>query len=265
MDKLNVLITGAASGIGRATAEYMAKRGHRVFALDINGCDEYDGIRAFRASITDEAGLTAVRDTLMSEGITLDAILCIAGVHKMASLVESDYAQMKRLLDINLSGTMLTNRVFHSILAPRGRIVILTSEVAAYDPVPFNGLYNISKTALECYAQALRQELNLLGQTVVTVQPGAVETPLQGSSIDATEALAENTELYKKQASRFSCVVRKFMGKPIPPSKIAPVIYKAATAKRPRLTYSKHRSPGLVLLNLLPKRLQCFIIKLILK
>ena len=183
----------------------------------------------------------------------------------MASLVESDFAAMKRLLDVNLEGTMLTNRVFHSLLKENGRIVILTSEVAAYDPVPFNGLYNVSKTALECYAQALRQELNLLGQKVVTVQPGSVETPLQGSSIGATEALAEKTVLYKKQASRFSTIVRKFMGKPIEPEALAPVIYKATTAKHPRLTYAKHRSLGLFLLNLLPKRLQCFIIKAILK
>jgi len=146
----------------------------------------------------------------------------------------------------------------------KGRIVILTSEVATLDPMPFNGLYNISKTALECYAQALRQELNLLGQSVVTVRPGAVATPLAKGSKDSTAALAEKTELYKKQAKHFSSIVEKFTGKPMPPERLAKTIYKASTARHPRYSYSKHRNPGLVLLGILPKRAQCFVIKLLL-
>ena len=83
----------------------------------------------------------------------LDAIINIAGIHKMASLVESDYPEMKKVVDINLCGTMLVNRVFHECLAANGRVVIVTSEVAAFDPMPFNGLYSVTKTALDAYAQ----------------------------------------------------------------------------------------------------------------
>jgi NAD(P)-dependent dehydrogenase (short-subunit alcohol dehydrogenase family) len=130
--------------------------------------------------------------------------------------------------------------------------------------MPFNGLYNVSKTALECYAQALRQELNLIGQKVVTVLPGAVETPLSASSVPATERLAAETRLYTRHAQSFAALVEKFKGKPIPPEKMAKTVLRAATAKHPRLSYSKHRNVGLVLLSLLPRRMQCAIIKLIL-
>lgn len=261
---MNILITGAASGIGFAAAEYFAERGHTVFGIDVSPAAERENFRSFVADITDENSLLCVREYLLQNSIVLDAVLNIAGVHMMASLVESDYNRMKKVIDINLSGTMLVNRIFHQCLKPKGRIVIVTSEVAGFDPMPFNGLYNVTKTALDCYAQALRQELNLIGQTVVTVRPGAVETPLSSGSVKATADLAENTVLYKKQAKNFSGIAAKFMGTPIAPRKLAALIYKATTAKFPKLIYQKHRNLGLVLLNMLPKRWQCAVIKLLL-
>jgi len=261
---MNFLISGAASGIGKAAAEYILAKGHTVYGIDLVHAGQREGLHSFAADITDEAALCEIRDYFIREGITLDVIANIAGVHMMASLVESDYGRMKKLVDVNLGGTMLVNRVFHPCLAEAGRILIVTSEVADFDPMPFNGLYNVSKTALESYAQALRQELNLIGQKVVTVQPGAVETPLSSSSVKATRTLAETTALYKRQASRFSGLAAKFMGTPIAPEAVAKLVYKAATAKRPALRYRKHRNIGLVLLNILPKRCQCAVIKLLL-
>ena len=257
---MQVLITGAASGIGRATAELLLQNGHRVYGIDVQSAQGKFPI--YCADITREDQLLAVKEQL--QDVRLDAIINVAGIHKMVSLVESDYDQMKKVVDVNLTGTMLINRVFHSLLAPKGRIVIVTSEVAGFDPMPFNGLYNVTKTALDTYAQALRQELNLLGQKVVTVRPGAVGTDLCRGSVAATRALADTTELYQKQAKNFSAIAAKFMGKPISPEILAKLMYKAATKRRPKLTYKKHRNIGLVLLNLLPKRWQCGLIKFLL-
>lgn len=262
---MNVLITGAASGIGKATADLFLSQGHFVYGIDVAPMAQQERFSGFSADITDESSLLGIRDQFLAKGIRLDAIINIAGIHMMASLVESDYPQMKKVVDINLCGTMLVNRVFHGCLAENGRILIVTSEVAAFDPMPFNGLYNVTKTALDTYAQALRQELNLIGQKVITIRPGAVETPLSGGSVKATRDLAGTTVLYQKQAKNFSFFAAKFMGKPIPPRKLAALICKAATAKHPRIIYQKHRNPGLVLLNLLPKRWQCAVIKLLLR
>lgn len=265
MRQLNLLITGAASGIGRAAVERFLRDGHRVFGIDITETPAREGYLGFRADITDPDALTAVSEHFIQNDITLDAILNIAGIHMMASLVESDYARMKKTVDINLSGTMLVNRIFHRNLAEHGRIVIVTSEVAGFDPMPFNGLYNVTKTALDSYAQALRQELNLIGQKVITVRPGAVETPLSGTSMDATRQLADSTQLYRKQAGRFAGLAARFMGTPIKPEVLAGILCRASLSKHPRLLYKKHQNPGLVLLNLLPKRLQCAVIKRLLE
>ncbi|MBO7292390.1 MAG: SDR family NAD(P)-dependent oxidoreductase, partial [Clostridia bacterium] len=223
-----ILVTGAASGIGRAAAAYFAERGYAVLALDILEAPPAPGIRPFRADVTSEAELSSVRDALAAEGVVLDVILSVAGLHRMASFVEGDPEVIRRLLDVNLLGVVLTNRVFHSLLAPRGRIVIVTSEVATYDPLPFNGLYTVSKCALESYAQALRQELALLGQTVVTVRPGAVETPLVGGTVAAAERLECETRLFRREAVHFTRLTARFMGTPMKPERLAPTIFRAA-------------------------------------
>lgn len=263
--KKTVLVTGAASGIGRACADRLCANGHTVISADKREPQGEVAYRFFKCDITDDESLRRVRDELRDGGIELDAMICVAGIHAMASLVECDTDIMKRLVDVNLLGTMRTVRCFHGLLKPNGRVIIVTSEVASYDPMPFNGLYNVTKTALECYAQALRQELNLIGQRVVTVLPGATETPLADSTTESTVKLTENTELYKDQAGKFLGIVNRFKGTPVKPEVIAAVIERAALVKRPRISYAKHRSPGLVLLSALPRGVQCSIIKLLLR
>ncbi len=262
---MNLLITGAASGIGQAVAKHFMECGHTVYGIDLTNTESHSNYLGFTADITDEDSLQNVRKYLLENNITLNAILNIAGIHMMASLVESDFSKMKKVVDVNLSGTLLVNRVFYDRLAKHGRIIIVTSEVAAFDPMPFNGLYNVTKTALDTYAQALRQELNLLGQKVVTIRPGAVETNLSTASMKATRALADTTVLYRKQARNFAGLAAKFMGKPIKAEVLAALIYKATTANHPKLIYSKHPNIGLVLLSALPKRTQCNVIKLLLR
>ena len=262
---MNILITGAGSGIGQAVAKYFTALNHAVYGIDIKYIDGQNLTAPLIADITDEKQLNELKERLLQESVRLDAIINIAGIHKMASLVESDFNAMKRVIDINLCGTMLVCRIFHSLLKEKGRVIIVTSEVASLDPMPFNGLYNVSKSALDCYAQALRQELNLIGQRVITVRPGAIKTPLCSGSLTDAERLANETELYKNQAHKFLGITKKFMGTPMAPERLSKIIYKATVKKRPKLIYQKHRNPGLVLLNLLPKRVQCFVIKTILK
>ncbi len=262
---MNVLITGAESGIGFAVRDELRRRRDTVYSIDIStGCDAGEDDRAFTLDVTDEGAMLALAGRLSEQRTELDAIVIAAGIHRMLSLAEDDFSQMRRLVEVNLVGAILTVRAFHKLLKPEGRIVIVTSEVAGVDPLPFNGLYSTSKVALEAYAKALRQELGLIGQRVITVRPGAVRTPLAHSSVEATRLLAERTVLYRKQAHKFSRIAASFMGEPISPEVIARVVLKALTSKSPRLTYTKHMNAGLWLLGILPTRLQCFIIRALL-
>lgn len=261
----NILVTGAASGIGKATTEILLKKGYNIFAIDIVKIEDSNKLKSFICDITNDDQIKFVTEYLKKENIILDSIINVAGIHKMASLVESDYSDLKKLIDINLLGTMDINNKLYPFLEKKGKIVIVTSEVAAFDPLPFNGLYNISKTALDSYAQALRQELNLLNQKVITIRPGSIKTPLSDGSLTDTEKLANNTVLYKEQASKFLKLTKKFMGKTIEPLKVGKLIVKVIEKKRTKFIYKINSNFLLSILNILPKRMQCFIIKKILK
>ena len=260
----HVLITGVSSGIGEKTKDIFLANGYFVIGLDIKETNETNNFKFIKTNITNESDVLNVSNYLVTNNIELDAVINIAGIHKMSSLVEDDFNNLKKVIDINLLGPMLINNKLHKYLKPKGKILIITSEVAGLDPLPFNGLYSVSKIALENYAQALRQELNLLNQKVITIMPGAIETPLQEGSLKATSDLSDKTVLYKNQSKKFLKITKKFMGKPLKAEKLARKIYKITIKKRNKLTYKIHRNLGLVLLNLLPKRLQCMIIKKIL-
>lgn len=260
-----VLITGAASGIGKAVKNYFLNKGYFVIGLDIIKMADEENLDSYVVDITNQEELERIKELIERDHPTLDAIINIAGIHKMASLVENNFNDLKSVININLLGTILINNIFYSTLSSNGRIIIVTSEVANLDPMPFNGLYNISKTALDTYSQALRQELNLLGQKVITIRPGAIETPLSKASLKDTERLAQKTILYQKQAHRFLKLTLKFIGKTLKPEKLAKLIYKATTKKHPKLVYKINHNLWLVLLNILPIRLQCWIIKSLLK
>lgn len=263
-EQKSVLITGAASGIGAASADYFIAMGYTVFGVDRTPMPARDGLVPFVADVTRGEELEAVRATLAAQGVTLSAILPMAGVHAMASLVEGDVDKVMRVMEVNFFGALLAVRALHSLLAERGRVVILTSELATCDPLPFNGIYNVSKVALESYAQALRQELGLLGQRVITIRPGAIATPLAGGTVKAAEELAAATTLYTAEAPRFARLTARFLGRPLAPERLAATVFRATTARHPRLSYTRHRHPGLLLLSLLPLRMQCFVVKCLL-
>ena len=262
---MKILISGTANGIGEAIKNIYLSNHHEVYGIDVIKQNKEDNFYPFLSDITDINSLESISEQFKKQNIIFDIIINVAGIHKMSSFVEGDFSNIKKVIDVNLIGTIAFNFVFHKFLAKDGKIVIITSEVANMDPMPFNGLYNVSKTGLDCYAQSLRQELNLLNQKVVTFRPGSIETKLSANSIPDTEKLANETILYKKEGRKFANIVKKFIGKPLPVKKLANKIYKVSSKKNPKYIYKIHRSAGLVLLNMLPKRVQCFIIKSLLQ
>lgn len=259
-----VLITGVASGIGYATLKEFINKGYYVIGIDIKKVDHIDNVIFFKADITKNEDLNHVSNYLITNNIYLDMIINIAGVHNMLSLVENDYDDIERILNINLNGPIRVNNIFHKHLKKDGRIIIITSEVASFAPLPFNGIYSVSKIALDAYAQSLRQELNLLGQKVITIRPGAIKTPLEASSKELTNRLINETNLYKKESVHFLSLVNNFAGRALDVDKFAKYIYKVSNKKHPKLIYKKHQNLGLFLLGILPKRLQCLIVKMLL-
>jgi NAD(P)-dependent dehydrogenase (short-subunit alcohol dehydrogenase family) len=262
---MNVLITGALGGIGKAVTNYLVKKGLTVYAIDVlDDCDIL-GVYYYKCDITDKNSLNSILDKLKASGVILDAIINVAGIFYIDSFIEISDENLKKIFDINLMGAMLVNKTFYPLLSKKGKILITTSEVAPLSPMPFNAIYNTTKTALETYAKGLRQELNLLGQKVISIRPGAFNTSLSQGALVKTKELQDKTTLYKKQSNKFYRLVKGFMGTPKNPDKIAKTYFKALTSKKNKIVYKKNTNKLLKLLSIFPDRLQCFIIKLVLK
>ena len=260
-----ILITGAAGGMGRATVSLFQKQGWRVLALDRVAIEQEENITPIVADLTDE---TSVQKAVVAVGeLTqkLDAILHFAGVYMLDSLIEMPTEAYDRIFDINVRGVYLVNKYFLPLLSEGSRIVITTSELAPLDPLPFTGIYAITKAALDKYAYSLAMELQLRDIKVSVLRAGAVETGMLGASTAALDRFCENTKLYSCNAKRFKGIVEKVEARCVPPARIAEKCARILQKRTPKFTYCINRNPLLLMLNILPKRLQLWIIKQVLK
>ena len=260
-----VVITGAFGGMGRATALALSELGLRVFALDRVTEDLGEGITPIRTDVTDEQSVSRAVATVSAETDRIFAIIHFAGIYMLDSLVEMDTQDFERIFKVNLEGVFLVNKLFLPLLDSGSRIVITTSELAPLDPLPFTGIYAVTKAALDKYAYLLRMELQLLGISVSALRCGAVDTGMLGASMEALDRFVGKTELYSCDAARFKSIVQSVEARSVPCEAIAKKVTRVLGKKKPRFAYAINRNPLLLLFNLLPKRMQLWIIKRILK
>lgn len=259
-----ILITGAYGGMGKKTAELFSKNGYTVYALDKNVGDREDNIIPIKTDITDEKSIEKAFLEVKNQADSLYAIIHFAGVYMLDSLVEMESDSFKKIFDINVTGVFLINKIFLPLLKDGSRIVITTSELAPLKPLPFTGIYAVTKSALDKYAYSLKMELQLLNISVSVLRAGAVSTGMIKTSTDELDKFCQKTKLYSFSGKRFKDIVNKVEARNIAPEKIAQKMYKIVKKKNPQFKYSINRNPLLLLLNLLPEKLQFYIIKRIL-
>ncbi len=236
-----------------------------MFALDRVAVEQEENITPIVADLTDEI---SVQKAVVSVGQMiqkLDAIIHFAGVYMLDSLVEMPTDAYDRIFNINVRGVYLVNKYFFPFLKEGSRIVITTSELAPLDPLPFTGIYAITKAALDKYAYSLAMELQLHGIKVSVLRAGAVETGMLGASTTALDRFCENTKLYSCNAKRFKRIVDSVESRCVPPTKIAEKCARILEKRTPKFAYSINRNPLLLMLNILPKGLQLWIIKQVLR
>ena len=261
----DVLVTGAYGGMGRAIVKALCERGYRVLALDKDTDEPQENVIPIKADITSPEQISAAYHCATQHTNTLFAIVHLAGVYMLDSLAEMSNHDFDRIISINLRGAFLINKTFLPLMKSGGRIIMVTSELATVDPLPFTGIYTVTKSALDKYAYSLAMELQLKGIRVSVLRAGAVSTDMLGVSTAALDRFCKNTKLYTCNADRFKKIVEGVEARSIPPQRLAKKAISLLEAKRPPFARSINRNPLLVLLSILPKRLQLFIIKAILK
>ncbi len=261
----NILVTGATGGMGSAISKSLIAKGYRVFGIDYKEGEKIEGLHFYNCDVTDSDSIGKVMEEIKAFTPVLDAIVHTAGIYDMDSLIEMSEERFIRIFDINFFGVFRVNKIFAPMLQKGSRIIITSSELAPLDPLPFNGIYGITKSVLEKYAFSLRMETNLLGIPVSIIRPGAVNTGLLDASTKAISRFVENTRMYKCNAQKFGKIVDSVESRHIPAQKIADLVLDALESKHPKYLYNINRNPLLRILNALPDKMQVEILGIILK
>lgn len=181
-----VLLTGAGSGIGQATALRLVAEGAAVFAVDASkeglagtlaAASGPGRVVAHVADVSDEAAVVAAVDAAVAELGLLDALVNVAGIHRTTPIERLTVEDLRALFDVNVVGTALFCREALRHLAPGGVIVNTASSSAAHGN-PFMTAYSATKGAVLAFSLSLASEVIGRGIRVVVVSPGSTATPL---------------------------------------------------------------------------------------
>lgn len=261
----NILIIGALGGMGVATSKKLINEGYSVYGLDIKDSSNIEGLHYFKCDITSNESIHNAFININKEINELYAIITLAGIYFMDSLLEISDEKFKKIIDINVLGNQRIIKEFFPLLKSGSKIVITTSEVATLDPLPFNGIYSMSKALLEKYAYSLRMEVNLFGIKVVTLRPGAVNTNLLNDSTSSLEEMVKSTQIHKESSLKFKGIVNSIESKAISVEKLANKISKILKKKKPKFVYRINNNFLLKIFNALPDHLQVWLIKKLLE
>jgi NAD(P)-dependent dehydrogenase (short-subunit alcohol dehydrogenase family) len=243
-DTRNVLVTGASTGIGRATAEHLKRRGFHVIAgvrKEADGKELADlGIEIALIDVTDEATIAATAKQVGDRplaGLVNNAGISIGGPMEFLPI-----DKLRQQLEVNVIGLVATTQAMMPALRlATGRVVNIGS-VAGRVASPFVAPYNASKFAVEAITDAWRQELAPWGIKMIVIEPGSVSTPIwtKGAEqvAEARETLpVEALEKYGKAMSAFDGILARMDRMGIEPVKVAQLVEKALTARSPRARY----------------------------
>jgi short-subunit dehydrogenase len=190
-----VLVTGASSGIGAASARLFGAEGASV-ALAARGvqalervADEIRGkggtARVFPADVSDPARCADVVEAVARELGGIDVLVNNAGWNKRGAVEQRDPADLAAIIQVNLIAPIVLSRLAIPHLRRRGRgAIVNVASIAGQVPLPFEAAYCASKFGLRAFSFALRDELEGSGITVSAVSPGPVDTPFIGNEID---------------------------------------------------------------------------------
>ena len=260
-----VLISGSSGGMGLATVKKLIENGYFVFGVDIKETEYHnENFRFIKTDIRDIKSIESAYEEVRKITDEIDAIINMSGIYDLNSLIEISEEDFIKIFDINVFGAYRLNKVFSSMLVDKGKIIITSSELAPLYPLPFTGIYAITKKTIEGYADSLRMELQLLDKYVSVIRPGAVDTTLLDVSTEKVKEFTNTTTHYQYNSERFKRIVDKVESRKVSPEKIANLALKILKKKKPKYVYKINRNPLLLIFNILLKRMQNHIIKRIL-
>ncbi len=183
-----VLITGAGTGIGRATATALAAHGHRVFGTSRDPARAgVQGIEMVAMDVTVGTSVTTGVAAILERAGRIDTLINNVGYVLLGSAEETNFAEFSAQLDTNFLGAVrVTAAVLPTLRRQRRGKIVNISSLGGLAALPYTSAYAASKFALEGYSESLRQELLSFGIYVSLVEPSNVKTETLDSSIRAS-------------------------------------------------------------------------------
>jgi NAD(P)-dependent dehydrogenase (short-subunit alcohol dehydrogenase family) len=221
-----VFITGAASGIGRATALRLAGRGHRVVAFDVDADSLASLPPTIETAVGDITDEPRVREALPAD---LDALVNCAATYELGAVEDADWESVEEQFRVNVFGTLAVTRAALPPLRANGGRVVTLSSVLGRASLPLHGVYAGTKHALEGVFDALRAEQDAVD--VALVEPGAVAT---GFNERAKAGLADADSAHADLSDR---VLSRYDPGGVPPERVARVVCVAVESPVPKPRY----------------------------
>jgi len=239
MNKTNssvALITGASSGIGKATAKALLAAGYRVFGTSRRATPEtLDGLTMLTCDVTDEDSVAKMVDNVLAETGRIDLLVNNAGMGLLGAAEESSTAQARTLFDVNVFGVLrVTNAVLPKMRRQRKGRIVNVSSVQGFIPAPYFALYSSTKHAVEGYSESLDHELRAFGIRVVLVEPAYTRTSFEDNLARPDRLL----DIYNSARAGMNAAVREAMEKGDAPEIVAESILAAATDPSPKRRYA---------------------------
>ena len=267
----SVVITGASSGIGRATALRLARKGWRVFAAVRKESDaaaiageNIGGLDTVLLDVTDRESIAGaarnVRTRLAGRG--LDGLVNNAGVGSVSPVEYTPLEKLREIFEINLFGQIATIQAFLPLIrAAKGRIVN-NGSVGDHLTSPFGGALASSKAAFASMSAALRLELKPQGIEVCVIEPGAINTPAVEKTLGGVEKTIaswppEGAALYGEAMRQVAHTFATKEHAGSPPEAVAEVVERALTEHHPRTRYpaGKDSVKMTLMARLLPEKI----------
>jgi NAD(P)-dependent dehydrogenase (short-subunit alcohol dehydrogenase family) len=247
-----VVVTGASTGIGRATALFLDGRGYRVFAGVRKQADaedlqrqSSDRLTPITIDVTDEESIASakqqVTEAIGDEGLA--GLVNNAGVGGGGGPIEHMALEdLRDTLEVNLVGQVAVTQAFLRLIRRGKGTIVFVASIGGRVASPFMSPYNTSKFGIEALGESLRHELRPWEIDVAVVEPGSIDTEIWDKGNEAIrERVGKMPEdarrLYGRQLERFGEVIKETAGRGIPPEKVASVIWKAISSDHPRHRY----------------------------
>ncbi|MBV8332267.1 MAG: SDR family oxidoreductase [Candidatus Eremiobacteraeota bacterium] len=246
--KPGIVISGASSGIGAATALLLAEKGYTAFA-GVRSDDDarraaglHANVRPILLDVTDQSSIERAVDDVSKSGVAIAGIVSNAGIAIGGPLERLPIAELRRQFEVNVFGAVALVQAFLPLLhGGRGRVVFVGS-ISGRLATPYIGPYSASKFALRALSDAMRIELAPAGIAVSLIEPGSVKTPIWGkgrkTAADMASQLGDRTrEHYRAALERVVAITESEERDGMPVAVVSNAIVHALCARRPRAHY----------------------------